>query len=123
MVSVYSCDVHHGRIRGALEGLRVTCLSGESRYSRRLRVCPNDLDEILRGLLAEWSLATDDGAGLVENLLCSSCGKAFGTPGRRFCVAYVWRRGQPQSEYCTDLCEACSIDLIDTWNLKEENIT
>lgn len=120
MVSVYPCDVHGARIRGPLEGIRVTLLSHSDRYSRRLRVCPPDLDQILSTHEREWEHIEDEGLAAHQQV-CSACAREPQGPEDRFdCFVYVWRRSTPQSEYYGIYCSKCGGDLISTFGLAQE---
>jgi len=117
MVSVYACDVHGGRIRGALEGLRVTLLRPQDRFTRKLRVCPADLDQVLSTHDSEWEVVTDEGLG-VGSMLCTACGSEA-SPGSALSSAfvYVWRRGSPMDEYYGLYCSSCGDKLIRDFGL------
>jgi hypothetical protein len=120
MVSVYPCDIHGGRIRGALEGIRVTLLDGSSRFTRRLRVCPQDLTELLHTHEAEWEMVSDDGLGQM-GAMCSApeCqDEKRDTLSSAF--VYVWRRGMPQSEYYGQYCRRHADKLIADFGLVAE---
>lgn len=120
MVSVYPCDIHGGRIRGALEGIRVTLLVGSSRFTRRLRVCPADLEELLHTHEAEWEMVSDEGLGPMATV-CSApeCTNAErGSLSSAF--VYVWRRGAPQSEFYGQYCRHHADKLIADFGLVEE---
>ena len=120
MVSVYPCEIHGSRIRGALEGIRITLLRGDDRYSRRLRVCPSDLTELLRTHSEEWIRVDDDGLATLDGL-CTSCGTDENAT--RFSdqvFVYVWRRGQPQDEFYGALCYSCGERLRKDFALVKE---
>jgi hypothetical protein len=120
MVSVYPCELHGGRIRGALEAIRVTLLVGQRRYTRRLRVCPADLTELLHTHEAEWEMVSDEGLGPMASV-CQSpeCADAQRDPVSSAFV-YVWRRGSPQSEYYGQYCQRHADKLIADFGLVEE---
>lgn len=120
MVSVYPCDIHGGRIRGALEGIRVTLLVGSSRFTRRLRVCPADLSELLHVHEAEWEMVSDEGLGP----MAAVCSAPECTDEKRDALSsafvYVWRRGSPQSEYYGQYCRRHADKLIADFGLVAE---
>lgn len=120
MVSVYPCDVHGARIRGALEGLRVSLVLKSVSYSRRLRLCPTDLDELLKTHSQEWLELTDDGL-VPEYTVCCSCEKPLGKfPNRGDAYVYVWRRRSPQQEFYAVYCIGCGDRLIRDFRLEEQ---
>ena len=120
MVSVYKCDVHGSRIRGALEGLRVTILKGRLRYSRKLRVCPVDLDSLLDQEEGRWGLLSESELDAPDELQFS-CGHLDpGGPIDSHLFAYVWRRGQSKAEYYSDLCAECCARYVQRLGLVEE---
>ena len=120
MVSVYPCDIHGGRIRGALEGLRITLLAGESRFTRRMRVCPIDLTELLHTHEDEWEMVSDE--GLEPMAAVCSAPNCQGDPSTPLAPAfvYVWRRGQSQAEYYAQYCQLHVADLVRTFGLRRE---
>lgn len=121
MVSVYRCDVHGQRIRGALEGIRITLLFADYRASRKLRVCPSDLTEMLRTHDEEWSVVSDEGlqAGA---LVCSACGDAVPSGTRLVPVfVYVWRRGLDQEERFGQYCPSCARAVEAAFSLTRED--
>lgn len=120
MVSVYPCDVHGARIRGALEGLRVTLLRKSTRYSRKLRVCPTDVDEILRTHTSEWVGVDDDGLGTLDQV-CTACAREIGNAEERGdCFVYLWRRNRPLEEYYGIYCLNCGDRLVKAFGLLQE---
>lgn len=120
MPSVYRCDVHGARIHGALEGLRVTLLWRDGRYTRKLRVCPADLDELLTTHSGEWQPVTDDTLEPSEPL-CSACGAPVGGERLRYdAFVYCWRRSEPQTEYYGIYCAPCASSVIQAFNLQPE---
>ena len=120
MVSVYKCDVHGARIRGALEGLRVTILKGRVRYSRKLRVCPLDLDSLLDEEKGRWGLLSESVLDAPDELQFSCGHLSPDGPIDSHLFAYVWRRGQPEAEYYADLCAKCCAGYVDRLGLIEE---
>lgn len=123
MPSVYPCDVHGARIRGALEGLRVTLLRKPSRYSRKLRVCPADVDELLRTHSQEWIEIDDDGLATTD-ALCGACREPVPAGSNRGdAFVYLWRRNSPQREFYAVYCSSCCDRLIRDFGLVEESYT
>lgn len=120
MVSVYPCDVHGMRIRGALEGIRITLLFPDYRTSRKLRVCPTDLDAMLESHVSDWLYVSDEGLQ-ASTSLCLAC-EQEASPGSRLVPAfvYVWRRGQPVMEYFSEYCPACATGIERQYALVRE---
>lgn len=120
MVSIYPCELHGQRIRGSLEGIRLTLLSRQSRFTRKLRVCPVDMDEVLGRHAEEWELVSDEGLSSESSMHCSRCHDE--PDGSRLVSAfvYVWRRGKAQDEYYGQYCDGCAAELINTYGLVEE---
>jgi hypothetical protein len=122
VVSIYPCDIHGQRIRGALESFRLTLLRDNSRFSRRLRVCPNDLDSVLGSHDNEWEYVSDEGLQSQQGMFCARCAE---TPREARLVSafvYVWRRSAPLAEYYGQYCDNCAQQLIDEFKLVEESL-
>lgn len=121
MVSVYPCELHGMRIRGALEGFRVTLLFRDRRASRKLRVCPGCLSQVLEEHVSDWCYVSDEGLSPGSGL-CLTCGRAAGS-GERLVPAfvYVWRRGTDQAEYYGEYCEECASAVRERYGLLWEN--
>ena len=120
VVSVYQCDIHGARIRGALEGLRVSLLLKSASFTRKLRVCPTDLDELLKTHAQEW-VELDDSGLEAPSTVCSACEETLGVfPERGDAFIYVWRRSSPQREFYAVYCLGCSDRLIRDFQLKEQ---
>lgn len=116
-MSLFPCQVHGSRISGPLDAIYFGLMRGESRYQRKLRVCPSDLDEILATHAAEWtSVDTDDGS--LEIQVCGACGAApEGDVRFDALFATVYRRGADRSDYFGRYCPKCSNGVVDTFGL------
>jgi hypothetical protein len=97
MVSVFKCDSHGKRISGSLESAYVNVVRGSSRYSRRLRLCPDCLDLLLQTYAANGTHMESDDDDLDESL-CATCGKNGSDHDLADIMRITYyRRGQDQS--------------------------
>lgn len=120
MVSVYPCDIHHGRIRGALESIRITLLRGQDRATRKLRVCPFDHQTILEEHADEWVLVADEGLS-PQDEVCSACGAASDDGGLLVpAFVYSYARGQEVREYFAQYCTQHAAELAVAYGLVSE---
>lgn len=116
-MSIFPCDICHKRCVGSLETIYLGLLQGATRFDRRLRLCPDDLDVLLQQHSAE--LATV--AAFDENNsdgLCSSCESELGSavaPGYLF--ATVYRRKSERDDRFGSLCGGCSEDAVRVFGL------
>lgn len=120
-MSLYPCDSCKRRVSGALEGARITVLSGQARHTRKLRLCAEHLREVLAARGSEWETISDEGP-TADQELCSSpeCLDA-GRTAVASLFAWVWRRGQLPEERYARYCDACAFTLIAAFDLKQED--
>lgn len=120
MPSVYPCDIHGGRIRGSLEGVRVTLLRGGARFTRRMRVCPVDRETLFALHGKDWQAVPDEGL-LPGPEVCSACDSAQ-EPRRGLVLAfiYLWPRNEPQGDFFGQYCDSCADRLIAELGLTRE---
>lgn len=116
-MSIYPCDIHGQRVRGSLEAVYASLLRGQLRYSRRLRVCPNDLDELLSAHQREWLCLSDDDS-IDLGPVCGACGQRFEEASDlQPLFITVYRRGQDREDYFARYCETCAADLANVLGL------
>ena len=117
-MSFYLCDVHHARISGALEGIRITVLDGGLSFSRKMRVCPSCHDDILRDLEKTWELL-DGNSDPSADLLCGACIKP--SPDDRLDLAvfgWSYSRNQPEHTYYGRVCRVHGDELVARYGLE-----
>lgn len=121
-MSLYPCEMCKRRVPGALESARITVLSGNAKYSRRMRLCVDHLTSVLQQELGQWDAVGDEGP-VSDGTLCRASGHDGSQPdGPCAGFAWVYRRGEPPLELYTPLCEAHALELISARALREEPI-
>jgi hypothetical protein len=109
-------------VAGALEGSRITVLSGGTKYSRRMRLCAEHLTRLLGEDLSQFEVLGDEGP-VSDQEMCPAPGHdSSSVPGPCSGFAWAYRRGQPPIELYTPLCEAHALELISARALREEPI-
>lgn len=110
------------RVPGALESARITVLSGNAKYSRRMRLCAQHLVQVLNSDLSQWETIGDEGP-VSDEALCGAPGHDRpGPDGPCSGFAWAYRRGEPPLELYSPLCEAHALELINARALREEPI-
>lgn len=110
-MSLYICDLHGRRVPGTLEGANCSLLRGPTRYFRKLRLCPEHMDEILRS--EQFGFAVDGGDNeILDSKVCSACGQE---PLERqlldLAIFRTWRHGKGREDYLARLCRTHSAVL------------
>jgi hypothetical protein len=120
MVSFYPCEIHGTRYRTALRSIRITLLEDRVRYTRRLRVCPPCLGQLLAAHADDWQKVTEDSA-LAGPAMCLSPdheGQKVKPSGSAF--VYVWPGGDERDEYFSEYCAIHAELLISSFGLIPE---
>jgi len=121
VVSIYRCDLHGQRIRGSLEGIRITLLTHATRFTRKLRVCPVDLDAVLERHSSEWEYVPDEGLSNEPSVSCARCNDDSADTRLVSAFIHVWRRGKPADEWFAEYCDGCAAELVSIYGLVEED--
>lgn len=121
-MSLYPCEDCQHRVPGALESARLTVLSGNAKYSRRMRLCAQHLSQVLATNCGGWEPIGDEGP-LSDSSLCGASEHGVSRPDGP-CSGFAWayRRGEPPLELYASLCEAHALELINARALREEPI-
>lgn len=118
-MSLFPCDIHHGRIRGSLDALYISLLRGADRRRARLRVCSQDLDALLAEHQVEWrEVADDDGVDL-EFDNCYGCQAEVSAAASWAGFVTVYRKGSERTDYFTLYCNRCGDESINRFQLKD----
>lgn len=122
-MSLYSCDIHGRRVPGTLEGANCSLLRGRVRYFRKLRLCPEHLDQILRH--ESYGFTADDGDNAVlEQNMCSACGQEpLEAALLDLAIFRTWRHGTGRTDYLARLCQQHSTELELSLGLSLEDTT
>lgn len=120
-MSQYPCDVHGRRYFGAQETAYLALVRGTNRLSRRLRLCPTDMEHLLDLDGHGWVSTESDDAPSAEPV-CSSCGRdtEAETPAWAF-FATVYRRKSDRVDYFGEYCVDCALILAAKYGLVAEN--
>ena len=122
-MSIFPCEDHGRRVPGALESLRLTVLDGEDRYSRRMRLCPEHLEERV-AILAEAVPSLADGQYEDREVLCPSCQQPLDRAAASCAVfLYVNRRHAETDERYARFCLRCGSTLVHNWALQIQQLT
>lgn len=119
-MSLYPCEFCKARVPGALESVRLTALSDNAPYSRRMRLCPAHLNELVQVELGKWDVV---GAELSNSadVLCAACGGGLENGSRGYAVfAWIWRRGADAEERYATYCYGDGERLINNYGLNQQ---
>ncbi len=117
-MSIYPCDFHGQRVRGALGAAYVTAMDGTARYKRRLRLCSQDLAELLGRYGLYWELVADEGESDLA-ALCASCGAVCSNSVAAWAVfATIFPKGEGRQDYYAPLHEEHAEQYIAELGLK-----
>jgi hypothetical protein len=119
-VSIYPCELHQRRVPGALEHIRFTIICDGHHYSRRLRLCPDHLSEVVERYAQHWTSDTDLGSA-PKDPLCPSCEQLVGSgPGACLGITYIYRARADPDIRAAQLHDVCAVGLVTGLNLEEE---
>ncbi len=106
-MSIFPCEVHGKRVKGALESYRITTLDGPDSLTRRARVCALHRLEAMEPVVENLVLA-EDGEDEFSPTACAHCGVELDEFEDNPAV-FVWSypRGQEPLVYFGQLHRGC----------------
>ena len=116
-MSLFPCDRCHRRVRGPLATAYFTVMLGADRFSRRMRLCSDDLNGVLHDQASFLALLEADDLDAVSSM-CDSCDSAF-DGATRSCAAFatLYRPKSDRQDYFARLCVPCGQAAIEGLNL------
>jgi hypothetical protein len=120
-VSIYPCDLHGRRVPGPLASAYLTLLRGGTRDSRRMRLCPEHMDQVLGSESLGLAEVRDDGE-TIDFAVCGACGEDADSGATLASLfATVYRRGAERADYFSALCHACAERAVSDYRLDASN--
>jgi len=120
MVSIYPCDVCRKRASTRLASAYITVARGGDRRTRKLRVCPDCLDDIHSTHGERWQLV-DDAFDVPLEAMCASCAETLEASAFRHSLFVTeYPRSDIRRDYYAELCSACADGLADALDLVDD---
>ena len=116
-MSIYRCDGHGSRIDGSLETAYPSLHRGAFSYSRKVRLCPECMDQLLGSeSIGLTSIRREDEE--FELLVCSACRQnALDESALDPCFVTVYRRNSDRADYFARLCGPCGDGFVERYRL------